>query len=112
MARLQEAAKGSVVLIQEGISSAEATAEKAESVQNQLADIDVSVTSIGQMNRTIAGAASEQSGVTEALGDEIVSINTAAAEAVEGSVQTSQASEELSELAVNLRDLVGRFRLA
>jgi len=111
VARLQEAAKGSVVLIQEGISSAEATAEKAESVQNQLADIDVSVTSIGQMNRTIAGAASEQSGVTEALGEDIVSINTAAAEAVEGSVQTSQASEELSELAVNLRDLVGRFRL-
>lgn len=112
VARLQEAAKGSVVLIQEGISSAEATAEKAESVQNQLADIDVSVTNIGQMNRTIAGAASEQSGVTEALGEDIVSINSAAAEAVEGSVQTSQASEELSELAVNLRDLVGRFRLA
>ncbi|KPC24189.1 Methyl-accepting chemotaxis protein [Pseudomonas syringae pv. cilantro] len=58
----------------------------------------------------ISGASAQQAHVARDVGRSLISIRNLAAQSSEGTRQTLEASNELAELAVNLNDLVLRFK--
>lgn len=69
-----------------------------------------SVLEINERNLQIATASEQQAHVARDVDRSLVSIRDLAMQSSEGTRQTLIASNELSQLAVNLNDLVLRFR--
>ncbi|MCU7846337.1 MAG: methyl-accepting chemotaxis protein [Candidatus Thiodiazotropha sp. (ex Monitilora ramsayi)] len=93
--------------------------EKANSATTQASKtgeaLSTIVTSIGQINdmsSQIASAAEEQSAVAEEINKSVVQINSMAEQTAAGSNQTSITSSDLTQLASNLKSLVGKFKVS
>ena len=90
-------------------------ADNAQNVVAAAADalelIAENITAISDQNHVITGAAEEQSKVAREIDRNIVTISDLAAQTAAGSNQTTASATELSRLAIQLNELVGRFKL-
>ncbi|MCG5535859.1 methyl-accepting chemotaxis protein [Ectothiorhodospira mobilis] len=108
--QLQQAARESVQVMEQGRNRASGTVEQAGSAEQALSRITDAVSRISDMNAQIASAAEEQSTVADEINRNLVHINDISEETAEGAKQTAGSGEELTRLTRDLQGLVGRFR--
>ena len=103
---------------EQAVSSMRNSTERAESTLNiargagsALDTITGAVAQINERNLVIASAAEEQAQVAREVDRNLVNINDLSVQSATGAHQTSAASAELSRLAGDLNNLVGRFRV-
>ena len=93
-----------------GRQRAAASVEQAAKAGSSLETITQSVETIVETNVAISQAARQQSLVAQQINDRVVAIGRIGDKTTEGAERTTQSSEALTELAVQLRNLVNRFR--
>jgi hypothetical protein len=86
----------------------EATGRAGESLKQIISQAD----GVGAVVTQIATAATEQSSATRQINLTMEQINHLVAESAEGARQSAQACEQLSASALELQQLVDRFKLA
>jgi len=110
--RLQASANEAVSAMEKGSQRATDSVSEAARAGDSLATITEVVNNIMDMNTQIASAASEQSTTTEEINRNVVNISEISVETAHGAEQTAEASDELARLALQLQEMVGRFKLA
>ena len=93
---------------EQGQKSHEATLESNHKIE----DIQVAMEDINDMNSQIATAAEEQSCTSQELSQNTAMISQLSAENVKSSARVSASSVQLTSLANELKDKIGRFQLA
>ncbi|WP_404365600.1 methyl-accepting chemotaxis protein [Marinobacter sp.] len=88
-----------------------ASVEQAAKAGDSLKSITDAVMTIRNMNLQIATAAEEQTSVAEEINRNVVKINDIGNQSAEGAGQTHLASEQLSELANELQQLLQKFKI-
>lgn len=83
----------------------------ASDAGQSLAGINAAVREIADMTTQIATAAEEQSSVTAEIDKNLVQINSLAMNTAEGASKTAQESQRLNQLSIQLRQLVGQFKV-
>ncbi|OEC48411.1 MULTISPECIES: methyl-accepting chemotaxis protein [unclassified Aeromonas] len=86
--------------------------DQSEQTSNGMQQIEEAVAQIADMAIQIASACGEQDAVSDELGRNVERINESANEVALGADHTARACLELSQLAVGLKQTIGRFRLA
>ena len=109
--RLQKGAQNAVSAMDSGREQATATVDKAAQADVSLNQISSSITEVSSMNMQIAEAVRQQGMVTEEVNTNIVTLSDVARETESGSQQISSASEELSNLAYQLQNIIGKFKV-
>ncbi|PJE55334.1 methyl-accepting chemotaxis protein [Marinomonas sp. BSi20584] len=102
----------------EAVSSMESTSQKTNQAQTVAAEaakaleqITARIIAISDSNHIIASAAEEQSNVAKEIDGNITTISDLAAQTVVGANQTSASTAELTRLAIELNELVVRFKV-
>lgn len=95
--------------LQFSAQQAEATLEQAKAADQALRQITLAISQINERNLAIAGATEQQALVAREVDQSLLKIRDLSTQTAAGASQTSQASQELSKLAVNLAGLVDRF---
>ncbi|SHG25664.1 methyl-accepting chemotaxis protein [Marinomonas polaris DSM 16579] len=102
----------------EAVSSMESTSQKTNQAQTVAAEaakaleqITARIIAISDSNRVIASAAEEQSNVAKEIDGNITTISDLAAQTVVGANQTSASTAELTRLAIELNELVVKFKV-
>lgn len=90
---------------------ARSTLEVARSAGDALDAIAHSISQISERNLVIASASEEQAQVAREVDRNLVNIRDLSVQTSAGANQTSAASQELASLAINLNQLVARFRI-
>ncbi|MCU7879529.1 MAG: hypothetical protein KZQ66_06765 [Candidatus Thiodiazotropha sp. (ex Lucinoma aequizonata)] len=85
--------------------------DKAGRASETLDNIVQSISTIMDMNTQITTAAEQHTTVTKEIDRSVVRISEISETAAEGSAQTADKSEELSNLGEKLRSLVIQFKL-
>jgi methyl-accepting chemotaxis protein len=100
------------------VDSMRNSTERAESTLNiargaglSLDTINSAIVEINERNLVIASAAEEQAQVAREVDRNLVNIRDLSVQSATGANQTSTASNELSRLALDLNNMVGRFNL-
>ncbi|MXS20366.1 HAMP domain-containing protein [Pseudomonas oryzihabitans] len=91
---------------------AQRTLTLARDSEQSLAVITGAVTGISERTTLIATAAEEQAHVAREVDRALVTIRDLSVQSAAGASQTATASSELSQLAVQMNQLVGRFKVA
>lgn len=108
---IQQGSSQAVVSMQNSNARAQATLDAARSAGEALEEITKSVNLISDRNLVIASAAEEQAQVSREVDRNLVNIRDLSLQSSAGAKQTNSASQELSRLAVDLNQMVGRFKL-
>ena len=111
ISKLQSGAANAVNTMTQGTNTAQQSVEQAQQAATALEAITAAVATISDMNTMIASAAEEQSATAEEMNKNIVNIHTLAQSNATGAAQTTSASEELAQLAAQLQQLVGQFKI-
>ncbi len=90
---------------------ANGTVGQSEKVQQALDNILGAVGMIVDQNQQIAAAVEQQTAVAHDIDQNIVAINRAGEHAAQGAHQTEEASRQLSQQVVELKQLIGAFRV-
>ena len=90
---------------------ARSTLEVARAAGVALDDIAVAISQISERNLVIASASEEQAQVAREVDRNLINIRDLSLQSSAGANQTSAASQELSRLAIDLNNLVARFRI-
>ncbi len=109
--RLQHGTRKAVTVMQKGKEQANEGVEQTEKAAEALAEISGAVSTINTMVTQIASAAGEQSNVADSINQNVVNITQVSEMAAEGVHQTSSTSDELAELASQLRQTLSGFKL-
>ncbi|MHA6493418.1 methyl-accepting chemotaxis protein [Pseudomonas borbori] len=109
--RLQHGVHNAVKATHSGSERARHSMEQAAGVDQALSDTDSSVQRINDMTAQIASACEEQSSVTDEIARNISDIRDLSNDAAKNSVQSTQASQRLSVLSLDLEKLVRRFQV-
>ena len=109
--RVQNGANNAVNAMDTGCQQAQLTVEKASEADNALQEIGRTIESINNMNSQIATAAVQQSAVAEEINVNIESINSSSNRTAISATQVATASDQLSELANRLQNLVTQFKV-
>ncbi|RMN26559.1 Methyl-accepting chemotaxis protein [Pseudomonas cannabina] len=107
---IQAGSSATVESMQKSTLEVHSTRKTAEDAGQSLRQITDSVLEINNRNLQIAAASEQQAHVARDVDRSLISIRNLAVQSSEGTRQTLEASNELSELAVNLNDLVLRFK--
>ena len=107
---IQAGSSAKVESMQKSTEEVHSTRKTAEDAGESLRQITNSVLEINNRNLQIAAASEQQAHVARDVDRSLVSIRDLAVQSSEGTRQTLIASTELSQLAVNLNDLVLRFK--
>ncbi|KPY90489.1 Methyl-accepting chemotaxis protein [Pseudomonas syringae pv. tomato] len=107
---IQAGSSATVESMQKSTQEVHSTRKTAEGAGESLRQITDSVLEINNRNLQIATASEQQAHVARDVDRSLVSIRDLAVQSSEGTRQTLVASNELSQLAVNLNDLVLRFK--
>ncbi len=110
--RLQAGANEAVNVMQEGRNRAEISVGQSAKAGNALQSIASVVDNIKDMNMHIATAAEQQSATADEINRNVVNISNFANETASGAEQSAKAAEDLSHLAIQLQDIVKRFKVA
>ncbi|MEE3159229.1 MAG: methyl-accepting chemotaxis protein [Pseudomonadota bacterium] len=108
---VQKGASSAVQAMQGSTGLAATTLRLAQAAGEALDGVTRAVSSINERNLVIASASEEQVQVAREVDRNLVYIRDLSTQSAAGAEQTNSASQELSKLAVQLRDLVARFRL-
>ncbi|WP_315338251.1 methyl-accepting chemotaxis protein [Pseudomonas grimontii] len=108
---VQNTAEQAVESMRSSAARADGALEITQASGVVLEDIFVAIGEINERNLVIATAAEEQAQVAREVDSNLVAIRDLSAQSAAGSMQTNAASHELSRLAVELTNLVGRFRI-
>ena len=111
VASIQSSTGTAVASIQTSDQRALSTLETTRHTGEMLERIFGAIGGINERNLVIASAAEEQAHVSREVDRNLLNIRQLAAQTSEGAAQTSKASQELARLAVEMNDLVARFRL-
>lgn len=109
--RFQQASQRAVMVMEASQHHAENSRGRASDAERSLAAISEAVATIHDVNTQVASSAEEQSAVAEEMNRNVTSISDAAEGNAHGAHQTTQASEQLAQLAVELQALVGHFKV-
>jgi len=109
--KLQSGSKKAVKVMEQSQQQAHSAVKYASKAGESLTTIAGVVENINDMSTQIASAAEEQSVVAEEINRNIVSISDMAEQTAAGTENTAAASDELAQLATQLQDLVGQFRV-
>lgn len=100
-----------VQAMQSSNARARTTLDVARSAGEALDAIARSISQISERNLVIASASEEQAQVAREVDRNLVNIRDLSLQTSAGANQTSAASQELASLAINLNELVARFRI-
>ncbi|WP_416885890.1 methyl-accepting chemotaxis protein [Marinospirillum sp.] len=109
--KMQASAAGAVTEMEKGRSMAVQSVEQARRAGASLEKIKQAVAAISNMNIQIASAAEEQSAVAEEINLNFTSITAASEEAMQGSEEIRQASQDLSRNACDQQRSVRSFKV-
>ena len=109
--QLQQGAQQAVEAMKQGREQAQESVGQAGRAGEALEGIAAAVDDITELNRQIADAAQQQQQVSNAINESVGNINQVAESTFHHSVDLAGTSEELNEVARELKKLVGRFRL-
>ena len=108
---LRSAAQSSVQQIQNSGELVKLAVSDASQTESALGSIAAAVSLIQQMNQQIAAAAEEQSSVAEEINRSVTSIRASADQSSLAMQGNAASSIELAQLGVELKGMVGHFRL-
>ena len=108
---IQQGSGKAVASMQNSSDKAQSTLSVARSAGDALEEITRSIEQISERNLVIASAAEEQAQVAREVDRNLVNIRDLSLQSAAGANQTSAASHELSRLAVELNQMVGKFRV-
>lgn len=111
IARLHSGVGAAVKAMGSSHQMASGTVEQSEKVQEALENILGAVGMIVDQNQQIAAAVEQQTSVAQDIDQNIVEINRAGEHAAEGAHQTEAASRQLSLQVIELKQLIGAFRV-
>lgn len=109
--RLNNSMKQAVDVMESSQKSAQKVVDQSRQTEESLRSIMEHVGTINHMNAQVATAAEEQSKVANEISSNIVIINDVSDHTVGEAVQTSNAAQELSEQAEQLRSIVNEFKV-
>jgi len=109
--RLQDGVGAAVRAMGGSHQMATATVEEARQVQQALGNILGAVGGIVEQNQQIAAAVEQQTAVAHDIDRNIVAINRAAQDTTLGACQTEDASRALSQQVVELKRVIGAFKV-
>lgn len=102
----------SVATMKQSLERAAKTLDIAREAGSALKQIATAVSEINTHNTSIASAAEQQANVARDVDKNLVSIRDLSNSTASGAEQTSASSQELSRLAVELNNLVERFKVS
>ncbi|MFS2194646.1 methyl-accepting chemotaxis protein [Pseudomonas sp. Pseusp88] len=108
---LQSGAQASVAQIQSSGELVKLAVSDALQTESALGSIAAAVSMIQQMNQQIAAAAEEQSSVAEEINRSVTSIRSSADQSALAMQGNAASSIELASLGMELKGMVGHFRL-
>jgi len=108
---IQSGTDQAVGSMQSSNSRARSTLEVAQAAGTALELITQAIASINERNLVIASASEEQAQVAREVDRNLMNIRDLSLQTSAGANQTSAASQELSRLAVDLNNLVARFKV-
>jgi methyl-accepting chemotaxis protein len=108
---LREEARRAVAAMNEAREAATRHSGELESAALGLDQIVVRVADIRDLNAHVAESVRDQAGLTEGVDQRVGNIGRIAEQTASEAVATRKVSEELVELAREMNELVGRFRL-
>ncbi|ATZ72657.1 methyl-accepting chemotaxis protein [Idiomarina sp. X4] len=108
---INESSDRSVSTMEKSMERATRTLDVAREAGEALQLIATAVSEINNHNTSIASAAEEQANVARDVDKNLVSIRDLSNSTASGAEQTNASSDELSRLAVDLSELVKRFRV-
>ncbi|MDT0580967.1 methyl-accepting chemotaxis protein [Brumicola blandensis] len=108
---LQTGSRSAVAVMQLSQAKSKESVEQASIAQKSFDVITAATKKISNMNLEIAHSAREQSNVSEEINKNIVNINEVVDRTTVGAKQTKLAGQELSSLAIKLKDLVSQFKI-
>lgn len=109
--RLQSGVGEAVKAMNVSHEMADSTVSQSDKVQESLENILSSVGMIVEQSQQIAISAERQTSVAQDVDSNIVEINLAGEKTAEGASETEQASIQLSESVVKLKDLIRNFEV-
>ncbi len=109
--KLQAGAKRAVKAMEASQKMAGESVGQASGSGVALVAITDAISTISDMNTQIATASEQQSAVAEEINRTIVTISDITEQNVTNAQETSRASSELSELAIELKQAVGKFKV-
>lgn len=109
---LQDGSRKAVDAMNKSCNKAQSAVEQSSQAGDSIHIIANSVDKINEMSTQIATAAEEQNAVSEEINRNIVSINDIASHSVTNSEQISQTSGNLAQIAIELQEMVGEFKIA
>ncbi|WP_160288278.1 methyl-accepting chemotaxis protein [Pseudomonas sp. QL9] len=109
--KLQSGVNAAVKAMGSSHQTADGTVSQSTQVQQALENILGSVGMIVDQNQQIAAAAEQQTAVAHDIDQNIVEINQAGERTAEGASETERASRELAGQVVELKRLIGAFRV-
>ena len=109
--KLQHGARNAVSAMEKGKEQTTMGVEQTTRAGQALAEITNAVAIINQMNSQIASAAEQQSITANDMHNSIDNIKRLSDETAESAMQSTSSSEELSQLAIDLQELVQKFKI-
>lgn len=109
--KVQNGAQNAVEAMNQSRSQADVTRDTAAQAGQVLSNITASVTNINDMNTLIASSAEEQNAVAEEINRSVVSISQVAEVAAEGAAHTAETSEDLRNVAEELKHVISRLKI-
>jgi methyl-accepting chemotaxis protein len=111
ISRMQGGVEAAVRAMDSSHQMAAGTVGQSQQVQQALVNILGAMGSIVEQNQQIAAAVEQQTAVAHDIDLNIVQINRAAEHTTEGAHQTEDASRQLSAQVMELKQLIGAFRV-
>jgi methyl-accepting chemotaxis protein len=112
IAQLQRNSQSAVESIEQSHQQVGEVVQKAQTSGQLLNTITDSIANINDMNSHIASSCKEQEMVTEEINLKVVNINDKSHENASAVTQCSESGVELVQFAVDMRDLVAKFKLS
>lgn len=109
--RLQTGARSAVTVMESSKENGESTVKEVNKTDKSLADIVSAVSTINDMNIQIASASEEQTAVSEEINRSVTRIADVADETAQGAINTENSCARLGELAQQIRDQLGQFKI-
>jgi methyl-accepting chemotaxis protein len=107
---LQKGAEDAVAQMDQSQSQASSTLETANLATVSISDVLSSVQVMSESNQQISQSTQEQTQVAESIDKSIVSISVYTGDVSEAANHTLEASENLNEMVIRLKNLIGQFK--
>lgn len=109
---LRESSQNAFTSIENGNKTAQNAVEKANEITKVLNKIVVNISNVDEITKTISESSKEQSAVITNVNTSVASIDQQARENVVGAEQVAEASIQLSEVAQDMKDRLGVYKVS